>query len=702
MDLMPGRTFSYAARIVVTLSFLCCFAYAAEDQAVEYPASFFDRYQPITALDMILQVPGFQLDDGASDRGFSSSAGNVLINDRRPSTKQDALSAILTRIPASRVERIELLRSQVRNVDLQGQTVVANVILLDVDQAAVRWSGTYRYNVDFGSTTEGGISVANRWRDVEYNTGVELRNLSRGDFTPQSVFDGDGNLIEERFDVLNMDGKRSAANLNAAIPFGETSVRLNTKLAGETRDGERISQRTPQAPGSLPTEERFPENYDRVDFEVGIDAERTLRADLLGKAIFLYTNRDETATVGQLSLDDTGAQVRERISDTDTQTTETIARVELVWSGSVSHTVQINLERALNTLDNTLLQTEDTGAGPVIIDVPGANSRVEEVRWDVLLKDTWTLGHYQFEVGLGAEVSTITQTGDAEQERDFSFLKPQLAFIYAPHQGKQTRISLRRTVSQLDFRDFVSSTIFEDDNLALGNPDLRPETTWKLEVGHERRFGQDSVVKLTAFHDWVSDVEDLLPLAPTLDPNLEAPGNIGDGRRWGVEVESTLPLTWLGLKGAKIDINGRWQNSTVKDPVTGEDRVFTSRRRFGRLFPLEFDVESQYAFAIDFRQDLAATRVAWGWDVRSRSERPIFRVNELDIGDDGTEFNIFIETTRWFDVKIHLIAGNILDAPEIRDRTIYEGLRDLSPVERRELRSRARGVRVDLTVSGNF
>jgi len=194
----------------------------------------------------------------------------------------------------------------------------------------------------------------------------------------------------------------------------------------------------------------------------------------------------------------------------------------------------------------------------------------------------------------------------------------------------------------------------------------------------------------------------LLPLAPVLDPTLEAPGNIGDGRRWGVELEGTWPLERLGLKGAKIDIDVRWKDSSVEDPVTGEDRVFTSRRRFGQLFPLDFDAESQFAFAVDFRQDFSAARTAWGWDVRTRSERPIFRVNELDIGDDGTEFNIFIETTRWFDLKIGLIAGDILDAPEKRDRTIYEGLRDLSPVESRELGNRYRGFRVDLTVSGNF
>ena len=715
MDLTSAGISSRLVQLVATVFFLCSAAYAAKDQqqttselpgvtgydtaqAVEYPASFFERYQPNTALEMINQVPGFQLDDGDSDRGFASSAGNVLINDRRPSTKQDVPSAILARIPSSQVERIELLRGQVRNIDLHGQSVVANVILLDVDQAAVRWSGTYRYNFDFGTTTEAGISVSDRWRDIDFNTGLDLRDFARGDYTPQIILDGNGNVTEERFDVLDMGGNRANANLNAARHFGETSVRLNTKIGGETREGQRISERTAQTPGSLPTQELFPEEYERADIEVGIDAERTLGADFLGKAILIHINQDENAIASQVSLDSTGAQTRERISDTDTQTAETIARVELVWSGSADHTVQVNLEGALNSLDNTLLLTEDTGTGPEIIDVPLANSRVEETRWDVLLKDTWTRDRYQFEYGLGAEFSTITQTGDAQQERDFTFLKPQFAFTYSPDQGEQTRISFGRTVSQLDFRNFVSSTLFEDDILTSGNPNLRPESTWKLELGYERRFGKDSVVKLTAFHDWVSDVEDLLPLTPT----TEAPGNIGDGRRWGVELEGTWPLERFGLQGAKIDVHGRWQDATVTDPVTGADRVFTSRRRVGRLFPIAFYSENEYAFSIDFRQDIEAARVAWGWDVRESAERPIFRINELDIGDEGTEFNTFIETTRWFNMKIRFAAENILDAAETRDRTVYIEQRGLSDVESQELRSRVRGFRVTLTVSGIF
>ena len=103
----------------------------SENPVVTYGASFFDRYQPNTALDMVNQLPGFQLDDGDDRRGFGGSVGNLLINDRYPSVKQDKASTFLSRIAASRVDRIELIRSQVRDIDLRGRPVVANLILAE-------------------------------------------------------------------------------------------------------------------------------------------------------------------------------------------------------------------------------------------------------------------------------------------------------------------------------------------------------------------------------------------------------------------------------------------------------------------------------------------------------------------------------------------------------------------------------------------
>jgi len=315
-----------------------------------------------------------------------------------------------------------------------------------------------------------------------------------------------------------------------------------------------------------------------------------------------------------------------------------------------------------------------------------------------LLKDSWTPGQFEVDYGLGAEVSKISQTGDEELERDFIFLKPHVVLSYSPGQGEQTRIRLAREVAQLDFKDFVSATVFEDDDLALGNPNLRPDTTWVGELSHERRFGELGVVKATVFHHWISDVLDLLPITSS----FEVPGNIGDGKRWGMEVESTIPLEWLGLTGAKVDLQARWQDSSVTDPVTGMKRPLSNRFVEAAILPLAFRRENKYAFTMDYRQDFREARMAWGWSVRTRAERPLFKVNELDIADDGTELNFFVETTRWFGIKTRFMADDIFQLAETRDRTVYTGERDLSPVAFRELRDRIRAFRLTLLMSGSF
>jgi hypothetical protein len=105
---------------------------------------------------------------------------------------------------------------------------------------------------------------------------------------------------------------------------------------------------------------------------------------------------------------------------------------------------------------------------------------------------------------------------------------------------------------------------------------------------------------------------------------------------------------------------------------------------------------------MDFRQDFEEQKWAWGWDVHTRAERPAFRVNELDIEDEGTEINVFVETTRWFGLKSTLTFENLLDLAETRDRTGFAGERDLTPVEFREIRDRLRSLRVSLLVSGSF
>jgi len=668
---------------------------STEDAVINFPASFFQRYQPTTALDMVQQVPGFQLDDSGASRGFGGTAGNLLINDRRPSSKQDLPSVILTRIPAGIVERIELIRAHVRGIDLRGQSVMVNIILYDNTPAAIQWESFLRKRFHHGSITPSvSISLTDNWGDTGYNAGLTARRTAFGRLGVDEIFDGNDTLTENRFDRGDNRNNYFNVNLNASRWFGETYTQLNSIFLYEKRESNLTSNRVPVVTGTDPRVEVFDDVFEDPRFEIGFDAERSLLPDMQGKAILLFFRKDEDSSKSRRVVNSSGNQTLLKTGDGNLTSTEGIGRLEFDWSGMPAHAIQANIEAAYNSLDSSLQQTLDTGPGPVIETVPGANSRVREIRWDFLLKDTWSLGDLTLDYGMGAEISTIIQTGDAEQERNFFFLKPQGMLSYAPDQEQQSRFRIAREVSQLDLNDFVSGTVFQDDDLALGNPNIQPDTTWLAELSHEQRLGNSSVVSLRVFHHWISDVLDLLPLSPT----FEAPGNIGNGRRWGMELESTIPLTWLGLTSAQLKFKARWQDSTVVDPVTGADRVLSSDQ--GEV--IVYDIENKYAYTIDFRQDFETARVAWGWFLQERADRPVFKVNELLVYDDTHQLDLFIETTRWLGIKMRLSAENLFDLGLLRERTIFTGERGLSSVAFREVRDRTRGRQVVFTLSGTF
>jgi hypothetical protein len=670
-----------------------------DTEIVTYEPRFFNQYQPLTALDMVRQVPGFQLDDGEDLRGFGSAAGNILINGNTPSAKQDIASEILARIPAGNVARIELIRGQVEDINMQGHSVVANVILRSENQSSTRWETFATYTSPSPLGVGGNISMARQWGNINYNFGIDIERDTNGINGTVERYDANDNLIQLRSDDRQQTGIGiNGIFLNASTLINETQYNLNTNFGFRQGDGREVSRRFPFTGNNRPFEIIFENSDKSPEFEIGLDAERALNDSLQGKAIFVFNHSELDETETQETLGNNGLRTNFKQVDLSTNTTEVISRLEFDWSGWSNHDVSIDLEGAYNRLKNGLVLTEDDGSGAAEVFVPNGNSTVEEVRGDFIIKDTWNLGKLVWDYGIGAEISTISQTGDTDQERSFFFIKPTSLLTWSPNQAQQTRLRLEREVSQLDFSDFVSATVFVDDDLALGNPDLKPQTTWIAELSYEHRFGELGVITVTAFHHWLEDVLDLLPISD----EFEAPGNIGNGRTWGIIFATTIPLNKINLSGARLDIQTRLQDSTVTDPVMGDARQISAFSAFPGPPTIRFYSDNDYVVDIAFRQDLEEARWAWGFDTAFQADRAVYKVNELENFEEGVELNAFVETTRWFGIKIRLQGRNLTNYLEVRDRLSYTGRREISPIQRREFRLRKPDRIFTLTFSGSF
>ncbi|RMF11537.1 MAG: TonB-dependent receptor [Alphaproteobacteria bacterium] len=658
-------------------------------ETVIYTPDFFARYHPITALDMVVRVPGFRLDNGDGRRGFSGSAGNVLINGERPSTKSDPLSQILARLPAERVSRIELIRGRTGGLDVGGQSIVVNVILKQEAPAAYQWQIDVEQDADGGPVTPSGrISRSDHAGASEYNIGAEVRRFFFNSAGPELVFlgAGPGEGLDETRDEISMgDGLELKLNGNSETRIGRSIIHANGELSFFHFNRRESSHRVPVDPFAAVRDVREGGGNDRLGFELGSDIEHAFTDSFSGKLIGLGRRQHFDNENFRIDRFTGGELIRDSRADSTSTSTEIIARGEFDWTGIEDHHLEVNLEGAYNRLSNSLTVIVTEPGSSATVPVPGANTVVEERRGDFTLQDSWQAGRWVLEGRMAAEVSRISQSGEAARRRSFAFLKPRFAVTFDQTPHLQWRFVAERDVAQLDFFDFVSATNFGDEQLALGNPDLVPERTWKLEPAVEYRFGEIGVVRLTGFYHRIADVQDLLPLAD----GLEIPGNIGPGRRFGIRWEMTWPLDrWIGLTGARLDIEGRLQGSRVTDLVTGRPRPLSGERRFVNTF--------------DFRQDFEKARLAWGWNMRLVSRRPSFGLDELVLEDEGVNIDMFIETTRWWGIKARLTVENLADRDVIRDRRVFVLLRDQSPLAFQEFRNRPRGRSIVLTLSGTF
>ena len=186
---------------------------ANASRVTTYGTAFFAQFAPRTALDIARRVPGFTLDLGNTDtRGFAGAAGNVVINGARPSSKAESLEANLTRIPASRVIRVEVGPGDLYGSEYAGKSQVLNVLLsTDAGIDANLTSSGRRWFTGYVNTDVSGSALIKR--------GSSTINLSAGTGRNRQLEEGTDTITnfstgaQRALNRKALSGARSSAQL---------------------------------------------------------------------------------------------------------------------------------------------------------------------------------------------------------------------------------------------------------------------------------------------------------------------------------------------------------------------------------------------------------------------------------------------------------------------------------------------------------
>ena len=173
------------------------------------------------------------------------------------------------------------------------------------------------------------------------------------------------------------------------------------------------------------------------------------------------------------------------------------------------------------------------------------------------------------------ETSTISQSGDVRNERDFEFVRPKFDYRFDITQSLQLRATLEKTVSQLSFSDFSTSADNSDDdqNTAAGNPDLVQEQAWHYDLSLEYRLPNNlGVLNSKFYYRDLEDVLDRIDISTSATDLQSANGNIGAGKRYGANFDASTRLAYVGVPDALLSLRLGLRDSQVTDPFLGTER----------------------------------------------------------------------------------------------------------------------------------
>jgi hypothetical protein len=659
-----------------------------------YDAAVFPPYAPRTALDIARRVPGFSLDLGNTDvRGFAQAAGNVVINGARPSSKSDSLETILARIPASSVVRVEVGPGDLYGADYSSKSQVLNVVMSAEGGLDGTVTGSLRRLYTGKLVPDGSVSALIRRGDSSINLAAGTANvLNHEEGTDTIVDTATGELLEFRRKFNSYHDFNPYVSGSWALEHADNDAfRANARWSPGQFD---LFQRNRVTPTGEPQhDDSLFQDYDNPVFELGGDVTRPLAGGAL-KLVGLTTRRRRNNFDAYIErnglLGDDPAVVGGFEQTQKAKRTETIGR--LTWSRQnlAGLSFEAGGEAVLNTLDSNvdLFLIKEDGSHKKV-DLPIDNAQVKEKRGEMFVNVGKSISPaLRVDGGLTYEYSHLTVSGDAFADRRLKFFKPNLTVDWKPGGGWHTQFSIRRTVAQLDFYDFISVAELSNDRVNAGNANLQPQRAWELRGTVERPILGDGLFKVDAGHDRISMLQDRILIFDDKGEAFDAPGNLGTGTRSFVDLTIDAPLARFGLKGARVKVFGELQRTRVEDPISG------SLRNFSDFYP-------NWQWNVDFRHDRGAW--SYGFVVSDRAPFTFFRTDEFDRNwNDGPYATAFVEYRPGPRTAITFDIDNLVNTRAVRDRLLFDPNRAEPEAILDELRERNRHLNLGITIKQSF
>ena len=665
---------------------------------LSYGTDYIQPFEPLSVGDALKRVPSVTFlsdvleSDGVRLRGLDPAYTQILINGEKvPGSGSDSGSFgngadgsfFVDRIPAELIERIEIVRSASANRSGDAVAGGVNIVLRDAYSLDGGYVRVGALGFDDGRVREtygavwGGAALGGR---VLLGGNVQGRRNPKEKLSLRYAAPGAA-LTDYELQTDTRDGTDYSANGSYQVDLGVGKLDLSAFYVhtDRTQDEDSLEYRGPTQNEALATLSVFNNN----DVEITQDS-----YSLNGKYVFDFLGGETAVKLGYARFENEEFEFEDEIEylrdvnpfpDGDRFTgdaatvnlkdTEYSAKLEQKRELSDDLKVEFGVQFENKERDNLVQEAArirfnlpagtavpTTGTRPFTGFAPaaGGDNTIEQTRIDPFVMFNGDAGPFEWEAGLRYETTDISiedRTALTTTDADYAELLPSAHLRYNLTDEDRISLSIARTIRRASFTFLSPATLEAElgDNDFVGVPTLDPETAWGIDAGYERQIGRTGIAGINFFY---RDIKDLIEIYNTGATGSEGAGtfiysarNTGDGKVWGIELDYSASLDFIGMDDTGVFFNYSWLDSDVDDE-------FGSRR---------FNSQSDFVYNIGFIQDLPTWDASFGVTYRKQGDAYSRVVGEEVTTSYGGVLEVFVEKSFGDNFTVRLTGGNLTD-----------------------------------------
>lgn len=557
------------------------------------------------AQDVLENVPSVTVDEEGNVGLRGSNNVRILINGKPSGLVGIDPAAAMEQIPASLIERIEVITNPSARYDAEGEVGIINIILKKEQRKGLNGS----IEVKTGIPDNHGITTVLNYRlkKVNYFGSYSIGQRESPGFgsSTQEFFNSDSLVSYERSREHVRGGLNQTVNLGADF---ELNQRNTLSVSGLYKNGQGKNSASlkytdyglndePLSITDRNEEEEEPEN--NVELSIG----HVKQFEKKGKewsTEFRVIRNDETelSTISE-TYSNNLPELRQSSSNTEDQLNYFLQTdfVQPLLNGAF----EMGAKSTNRIISNEFLVQEsiDGGNWTTVDQFNNHFVYIERIQAAyALLSGAWKK-QLQYQFGLRAEYSDI-QTEllltSEKTKRTYANLFPSAHFTYQLPRDQSLQLSYSRRLSRPSFRHLLPFSGFSDNrNFYMGNPDLNPEYTNAFELGHMKYWKKGSMLSSIYYRHRTGVIERI----SYSDDNgilYRQPINLGVQNAVGIEINANYDLAeWWRLNGSvngyKAVTEGIYEGTTLlAEVLTIKGRVSSNIKLFKQInFQSSFD-----------------------------------------------------------------------------------------------------------------